>query len=261
MVAALGAACRDGVLAVRLAAAVSLAAFCLMLSQEATAAAAAGGRDGDAGCGAVVAAGRQVLGGCLRLGVAVAEADNEKVRPSGLQALGSLFGLLPHLALQFGEGGGEAAAAVESSQEVLPLVAAAAQAVQQGLSCASPKVQWAACEAAADLLACSAAPACRHAPAVAHQLVALLAGSPNFRSRALAAAALRRATVGALPSGGAAQFLDAVAAQLFQGIQEGSAGLFVLWPSACKDGGATLNSCCCHHLMLTLQGKHVGLRW
>lgn len=190
---ALTASCGDAVLAVRLQTAAALAAFCGMLAAAAAPAAAA-----------------EALPGCLRLAVGAAAAGNEKVRPSGLQALGSLLDMCGRLPSE-----------VPAAGDAAQLLAAAAAAVQDSLGSGNAaRVQWAACEAAGQLLACSAAATQQHVAATVRQLLALLRECPNFRSRALAAAALRRLpslAPAADASGGPEGLLDAVAAVLFQG--------------------------------------------
>jgi hypothetical protein len=157
-----------------------------------------------------------MLPGCLRLAVTAA-GDSDKLRPSGLQALGSLFALQARLLAE--QQPAPAAAAEAGGQQ---LYAAAAQAVQQCLEAGNARVQWAACEAAGQLLACPAAPVQQHWPAVLQQLLALLRECPNFRSRALAAGALRQLGGGSPAAAGGSggsieQLLGAVADVLFQG--------------------------------------------
>lgn len=195
VLAALTAGSRDSVLAVCIPAAASLASFCRMLSQAAA---------------AQPVAALQLLPGCLQLAVAAA-GGSDKLRPSGLQALGSLFELRGRLPAQQQQQG----VAEEAEQHF----GAAAQALLDCLTSSNARVQWAACEAAGELLACPAAPAQRRASAVLQQLLALLRQCPNFRSRALAAAALRLAGAPAAVAFGdsPAQLLDAVAAVLFDG--------------------------------------------
>lgn len=199
--AALEAACHDGVLAVRIPATASLASFCHMLSHTTAMEA-----------GSAIAAGHHVLLGCLRLAVASA-ADSDKLRPSGLQALGSLScqlaTLSPELQQTTEEGGDEQR-----------LLAAGVQAVHQALAASNARVQWAACEAAGQLLACQAASVQRHLDTMVQQLLLLLQECPNFRSRALAAAALQQLSSTAVRLHGGerlVQVLDVAAAVLFQG--------------------------------------------
>lgn len=212
MLEALTAGCRDSVLAVAVPATASLAAFCGMLS---TAAAAAG---------PATAAAKDALPTCLQLAVAATEGS-DKVRPSGLQALGGLFELASTLADLVGrQKAGELAAAAATEQQQLTAAVAALQAC---LASSNARVQWAACEAAGALLASRAPAVQQRAPAVLLKLLRLLQCCPNFRSRALAAAALRR--LGALPASvasnsgstaepsDAVQLLDAVAGVLFEG--------------------------------------------
>lgn len=193
--AALTAGCCDSVLAVRIPAAASLASFCQMLSQAAAAPAAE--------AGAAVAA--AMLPACLQLAVA-ATGDGDKLRPGSLQAIGSLFALRE--ALPAGQRG------VVSER----LLGTAAEAVQLCLGSGSARVQWAACEAAGQLLACAPPPAQPHwAPLLLH-LSALLRQCPNFRSRGLAAAALRRVGDGGPPPmRSAAALLETAAGVLFEG--------------------------------------------
>lgn len=145
--------------------------------------------------------------GCLQLALATATADNDKLRPSGLQALASLAALADAL---------PPAAVARQGQQL----GAAVTAVSGGFAAKSARVQWAACEAAGALLACSAAPVQQHGAALLQQLLVLLRGCPNFRSRALAAGALLRVrSWAALGGSGSAamQLLDDVADVLFQG--------------------------------------------
>ena len=198
MLEALAAGCRDSVLAVCIPAAASLAAFCRMLSQAAAAQPQVGG---------------ELLPACLQLATAAA-GGSDKLRPSGLQALGCLLELRGRLPAeqqqrQQQQQGGHA-------EE--PLLAAATRAVLDCLASSNARVQWAACEAAGELLACPAPAVQRHAAAVMRQLLDVLRGCPNFRSRALAAAALRLAGAPAVASAGPpAQLLAAVADVLFEG--------------------------------------------
>lgn len=241
MLEALTAGCRDTVLAVCIPAAASLAAFCRMLSQSAAA---------QPGMGA------QLLPACLQLAAAAA-GGSDKLRPSGLQALGSLFELRGRLPVQQQQQQHGSASGEEQ------LLAAAAQAVLDCLSSSNARVQWAACEAAGELLACPAPAVQRHAAAVLQQLLGLLRGCPNFRSRALAAAALRLAGAPALASTGPpAQLLDAVAGVLFDG--EEMAG--PAHPHICVGAQAsargrrllTMVPSACFHLSLLRAGKATG---
>lgn len=190
MLTVLSAACQDSVLAVRIQAAASLAALCGMLASVVAADPAVGAR---------------LLPGCLRLADAAA-ADSDKLRPSGLHALGSLFALAGRLP----------AGLVEEQQQ---LFAVAAATLQDCLGAANARVQWAACNAAGDLLACPAPPVQRHASGVLQSLVALLRQCPNFRSRALAAAALQRlgSLEAAVEGTSPVAQLDALADLLFSG--------------------------------------------
>lgn len=206
---ALTSGCRDPVLAVAAPATASLAAFCGMLG---TAAAAAG---------PATAAAKEALPACLQLAVAAAEGS-DKVRPSGLQALGGLFELASRLADQVGRQTAEELAAAASTEQ--QQLTAAVAAIQSCLASSNARVQWAACEAAGALLASHAPAVQQRAPAVLHDLLRLLQRCPNFRSRALAAAALRRlVALPAVASGGGAEplgavrLLDAVAGVLFEG--------------------------------------------
>ncbi|PRW60946.1 Wee1 kinase [Chlorella sorokiniana] len=195
LLAALTAGSRDAVLAVRLPAAASLATLCSMLSGS------------TAGDPAVAAAAQRVFPDCLRLALAAAAGDNDKLRPSGLQALGSLAALADVLP----------PTAVASQEQQLEDAVAA---VSSRLAARSVRVQWAACEAAGALLACGAAPVLQHCAALVQQLLGLLRECPNFRSRTQAAGALLRLRCwGALGGDGckAVQLLDDVATVLFRG--------------------------------------------
>jgi hypothetical protein len=195
------------VLAVRVPAAAALAALCLMLSQQ-QAEAGAGELSSDAAAQGAAERGAQMLGALLPLALAAA-ADNDKVRPSALAALGSLANLLAALPPA------QAAAAAASHRAAL---AAGAEAVGGGLAAGSGRVQWAACDAAGQLLA--AAPLAPAAAPLARQLLLLLQRCPNFRSRALVADALARlsAEAGRLWGGSQlATLLSEVAALLFEG--------------------------------------------
>lgn len=234
MLAALTASCRDSVLAVRIPAAAALASLCSTLGHTVAAASGAGqcgGPEADAEAhAAATAAGRAVLPACLRL-AASAAGDSDKLRPSGLQAIGSLFQLHTQLAALEGKGG---AAALPAASEVAPLLAAAAQAVQQCLASGSARVQWAACEAAGALLACPPPQAQPRWAALLPQLAALLQSGRNFRSRALAAAALRQLDgSAALPAGSLLGLLEQVAAVLFEGAPTRRPRL---WPETYEPG-------------------------
>jgi len=200
LLAALTAASRDAVLAVRLPAVASLATFCQMLSSSA------------ANDPVVLAAAQHVFPACLQLAVAAAIADNDKLRPCGLQALGSLAALadaLPPTAVA----------------QQAPWLEAAVAAVSGCLAAKSVRVQWAACEAAGALLACGAAQVQQHSAALLQHLLVLLQECPNFRSRTLAASALLRLRSWAALGGSgsrAVQLLDDVAVLLFQGALGGT---------------------------------------
>jgi hypothetical protein len=164
LLVAVESACRDSVLAVRIPATNALARFCLMLSQ------AAQGSQGELAQAAVQHSSR-----CWRLATAAAQSDSDKLRPSGLQALGSLFAVV--------------AAAQQAAALDAPLLSAGRAAVEQALTAVNARVQWAACEAAGPLLACSLRT--DDAESLLQELLVLLESCPNFRSRALAAAALQ----------------------------------------------------------------------
>ncbi|KAL4424003.1 hypothetical protein ABPG75_001304 [Micractinium tetrahymenae] len=232
VLSALSASCHDSVLAVRIPAAAALASLCHMLSQTATvpsdidpsscSPAAAAAR------AMALAAGVAALPACLRLAVTAA-GDSDKMRPSSLQAVGSLFQLRAQLAVAPDQ------AAVLAAPEVQPLLAAAAQAVQLCTAASSTRVQWAACEAAGALLACPPPEAQPHWAPLLGQLLALLRSSPNFRSRALAAAALRQlGGRAALPADSLSELLESVAAVLI----EGKASGFTAVPAAPPAGQA-----------------------
>lgn len=209
LLVALSTASRDTVLAVRLPAAASLATFCSMLSR------------GAATDPAVQAAAQQMLPGCLQLALAAATADSDKLRPSGLQALGSLAALAGAL---------PPAVVAAQGQQLADVVSA----VSSSFASKSARVQWAACEAAGALLGCDAAPVQQHCAALLQQLLVLLRECHNFRTRAQAAGALLRLSSWAALDGSgsrAVQVLDAVAAVLFQGALRCSSSS-CRWPCA-----------------------------
>lgn len=187
-------------LAVRLPAAASLATFCQMLSSRA------------ANDPVVLAAAQHVFPSCLQLALSTATADSDKLRPCGLQALGSLAALADAL---------PPTAVTEQGQ----WLEAAVAAVSGCLAAKSVRVQWAACEAAGGLLACGAAQVQQHSVALLQHLLVLLQECPNFRSRTLAASALIRLRSWAALGGNgsrAVQLLDDVAVLLFQGALGGT---------------------------------------
>lgn len=209
LMVALSAASRDTVLAVRLPAAASLATFCSMLNCSA------------ATDPAVQAAAQAMFPGCLQLALVAATADNDKLRPSGLQALGSLAALAGAL---------PPAAVAAQGRQLADVVAA----VSSSFASKSARVQWAASEAAGALLGCDVAPVQQHCAALLQQLLVLLRECPNFRSRAQAAGALLRLSSWAALDGSssrAVQVLDAVAVVLFQGALRCSASS-CRWPCA-----------------------------
>lgn len=164
---------------------------------------------------AAATAGAAALPTCLRLATAAA-GDSDKLRPSGLQAVGSLFQLHAQLVGLDRKG---AAAALPPAPQLQSLLGAAAQAVQDCVASGSARVQWAACDAAGALLACPPPEAQPHWAPLLQQLLALLRSSPNFRSRALAAAALRQLGCSAVPPAGSLlALLEAVADVLFEGV-------------------------------------------
>lgn len=238
MLSALTAGCRDGVLAVRIPAGASLAAFCQMLGQAATEAAmgvssrqspAPACTSSTVACGTAAVFAASVLPGCLQLATAAAR-DSDKLRPSSLQALGSLCGLQSVLTAGQ-QAAGEAAPAQQRQQQ--QLWASAGSAVQECLLSGSIRVQWAACETAGHLLACSA-PEVQHCwPPVLDHLLTVLRACPNFRTRGLAATALRQLGFGCSlpPEVCVVSLLDDVAGCLFEG--ELGAGLQRLCSLSC----------------------------
>jgi len=238
VLAALTASCCDGVLAVRISAGASLAAFCQMLGQAATEdAVCVGSRQSPApartsspaACGAAAVIAASVLPGCLQLATAAAR-DSDKLRPSSLQALGSLFSLQSVMTAGQ-QAAGKAAPAQQRQQQ--QLWASAGSAVQECLLSGSVRVQWAACETAGHLLACSAPEVQPCWPAVLDNLLTVLGACPNFRTRVLAAAALRQLGVACSlpPEVRVVSLLDDVAGSLFEG--EFGAGLQRLCSLSC----------------------------
>ncbi|KAL4421841.1 hypothetical protein ABPG77_001323 [Micractinium sp. CCAP 211/92] len=219
VLAALSASCHDSVLAVRIPAAAALASLASMLSQAARSADTGGCPESAAGMASAAAtAGAAALPTCLRLATAAA-GDSDKTRPSGLQAVGSLFQLHAQLVGLDRKG---AAAALPPAPQLQSLLGAAAQAVQDCVASGSARVQWAACDAAKALLACPPPEAQPDWAPLLQQLLALLRSSPNFRSRALAAAALRQLGCSAVsPAGSLLGFIEAVADVLFEGKASG----------------------------------------
>lgn len=172
-----------------------------------------------------------------------AAGDNEKVRASGVEALGHAFDCLGPCSSP--SMGGVMAASQGSGELVLEagMVEAAGCALLAGLQSGVPKVQWSACSAAGQLLhacgclvppsagsgsSCGSGGSTAQVPAwvgslqqLAHQaveqLLGLLGSCPSTRSRVRAAAALQSVPSVAIFQGSYAELLHPVCQALFQG--------------------------------------------